>query len=129
MTPMIDVVFLLIIFFLVSSHLARQEAKIPLDLPLAASHLPIDFEAASLTINILPTGNWSVGGTEVTDTRLKELLADQRSRHGANALIRIRTDRQVPYSRLEPILRYAAVSGLANVSIAVTEPKKRPEVY
>ena len=31
MTPMIDVVFLLIIFFLVSSHLARQETQMELD--------------------------------------------------------------------------------------------------
>lgn len=121
---MIDVVFLLIIFFLVSSHLARQEAKIPLDLPLASSHLPIDFEPASLTINILPEGTWSVGGTEIADARLKEILADQRSRHGSGALIRVRTDREAPYARLEPILRYAAVNGLSNVSIAVSEPKK-----
>ncbi|MBT6848587.1 MAG: biopolymer transporter ExbD, partial [Planctomycetaceae bacterium] len=37
MTPMIDVVFLLIIFFLVSSHLARQETQLELDLPEASS--------------------------------------------------------------------------------------------
>ena len=35
MTPMIDVVFLLIIFFLVSSHLQKQEAHAELDLPTA----------------------------------------------------------------------------------------------
>ena len=34
---MIDVVFLLIIFFLVSSHLARQESQLPLPLPDAVS--------------------------------------------------------------------------------------------
>ena len=33
MTPMIDVVFLLIIFFLVSSHLAKQESQMEIDLP------------------------------------------------------------------------------------------------
>ena len=37
MTPLIDVVFLLIIFFLVSSHLARQETQVELDLPTASS--------------------------------------------------------------------------------------------
>jgi biopolymer transport protein ExbD len=37
MTPMIDVVFLLIIFFLVSNHLVRQESSIKIDLPQAAS--------------------------------------------------------------------------------------------
>ena len=37
MTPMIDVTFLLIIFFLVSSHLAQQELQVDLELPAAAS--------------------------------------------------------------------------------------------
>ena len=37
MTPMIDVVFLLIIFFLVSSHLAQQEVQLELDLPGAGT--------------------------------------------------------------------------------------------
>ncbi len=37
MTPMIDVVFLLIIFFLVSTHLAKQEAQLELPLPVAES--------------------------------------------------------------------------------------------
>ena len=45
MTPMIDVVFLLIIFFLVSSHLAQQEVQLDLDLPAKASLL---FEHAEL---------------------------------------------------------------------------------
>ena len=38
MTPMIDIVFLLIIFFIVSSHLARQETQLELALPAASSH-------------------------------------------------------------------------------------------
>ena len=37
MTPMIDVVFLLIIFFLLSSHLAQRENRIDVDLPQATS--------------------------------------------------------------------------------------------
>ena len=55
MTPMIDVVFLLIIFFLVSSHLARQEVQLDLDLPRAASGLrtPQD-EARRIVVNVLP---------------------------------------------------------------------------
>ena len=37
MTPMIDVVFQLIIFFLLSSHLAKQEKEVPLPLPVSSS--------------------------------------------------------------------------------------------
>ena len=56
MTPMIDVVFLLIIFFLVSSHLARQEVQLDLDLPPATSgHAPEEDESVRrVVVNVLP---------------------------------------------------------------------------
>ena len=49
MTPMIDVVFQLIIFFLLSSHLAKQETQLPLPLPEAISgrDLQLDDRARS----------------------------------------------------------------------------------
>jgi biopolymer transport protein ExbD len=120
MTPMIDVVFLLIIFFLVSSHLARQESRIPLDLPTAVSHLPTDFETASLTINVMDDGSWQVAGRTLDLTSLVGALVDHHNASGSGSVVRIRTDRTVPYDRIEPVLREAAKAGLANVSIAVT---------
>ncbi|NLE37816.1 MAG: biopolymer transporter ExbD, partial [Pirellulaceae bacterium] len=56
MTPMIDVVFLLIIFFLVSSHLARQEVQLELDLPAAVSGRQADEKEGvrRVVVNILP---------------------------------------------------------------------------
>ncbi len=122
MTPMIDVVFLLIIFFLVSSHLARQESHVPLLLPTADSHLPPNLEASALTLNILADGTWKLGGTQVDTATLSGALQEYRKRNGANALVRIRTDRAVPYERLEPLLREAAKAGLPNISIAVYQP-------
>ena len=62
MTPMIDVVFLLIIFFLVSSHLARQENHLPLDLPIASTHGPVNPDRAPLTISVNPDSQWLVSG-------------------------------------------------------------------
>ena len=54
MTPMIDVVFLLIIFFLVSSHLAQQETQVTVDLPDASSSdRPEEEDVRRLFINIL----------------------------------------------------------------------------
>ena len=42
LTPMIDMVFLLLIFFLVSSEFAKDDAKeMPVDLPSASSALPM----------------------------------------------------------------------------------------
>ena len=121
MTPMIDVVFLLIIFFLVSSHLAKQENRLPLDLPTAGSFLPADFEAAPLTISVDQNADIRVSARVVQMEDLKGILVDHFSEQGVAAAIRIRTDRSVEYRYVEPILREAARIGITDASIAVRE--------
>lgn len=119
MTPMIDVVFLLIIFFLVSSHLGRREARLPLDLPDAATHADDPPPEAVLTINVTDAGEWWVAGAQVDEQRMGELLAGHRDQHGPDAAVRVRTDRSVPYGRVEPLLRISAEQGLWNAAFAV----------
>jgi biopolymer transport protein ExbD len=120
MTPMIDVVFLLIIFFLVSSHLAKQETQLELDLPAAASGNALDeAQRPRATVNVLEGGTLLLGGTQVTSSELESRLAFERQRAGDDLEVRIRGDRTVPYRFIEPILLAAARAGIWNVSIAV----------
>lgn len=121
MTPMIDVVFLLIIFFLVSSHLARQESQLPLDLPDATTFRDETPLEDLLTINVVSDGRWMVAGSAMTESRLRERLRAHRGAHGEAAPVRIRTDRTVAYSRVEPVLRISASEGLWNAAFAVRE--------
>lgn len=121
MTPMIDVVFLLIIFFLMSSHLARQETRLPLDLPLAATHDPVNPEAAPLTISVDDQARMLVGGNVIDESTLDSVLSDLVQRSGSQAAIRIRADGAIQYRFVEPILRAAARSGIVDAAIAVYE--------
>ena len=121
MTPMIDVVFLLIIFFLVSSHLAKQETRLPLDLPAAGLQLSVTDSATWLTVNIRADGAISVSGSATDLGRLNELIQQHVDQHGPLAAIRIRTDRSVPYEQVEPLLRSAAGAGVAHIAFAVRE--------
>lgn len=125
MTPMIDVVFLLIIFFLVSSHLARQENRLPLELPLASKFDSVDPEKAPLTISVDDQARFRVGGNVVDLDRLKSILADWSETAGSNAAIRIRTDGRVQYQYVEPVLREAALIGVTDAAIAVREDGER----
>jgi biopolymer transport protein ExbD len=125
MTPMIDVVFLLIIFFLVSSHLARQENRLPLDLPLASTFDPADPERAPLTISIDRRAKWLVGGKIVDRAALRRVLDDLRAEMGTDAAIRIRTDGAVQYQYVQPVLREAALAGVTDAAIAVREEPSR----
>lgn len=121
MTPMIDVIFLLIIFFLVSSHLARQENRLPLDLPKASTFAPFDPESAPLTVSVDREAQWLVAGKIVELPDLRAVFADLVARQGTDAAIRIRTDGAVQYRFVEPILREAALSGISDAAIAVRE--------
>ncbi len=119
MTPMIDVVFLLIIFFLVSSHLAKQENSVQLDLPLADASIADETNSSVVVVNILPDGVWQLGAAEVSEVQLASALT-QRSIGSPDGLrLKIRTDKSVPYARIEPILRAAAEAGIGDIVFSV----------
>lgn len=123
-TPLIDVVFLLIIFFLVASHIVRSEAQEPVDLPDAVQVLDDAKPALRLTITVSVDGGLSVGGTPLDlvelERRLNALAANRQA-----AEIRIRGDRQAAYRHVEPILRTCASLEITDVKFAVQKAPGR----
>ena len=120
MTPMIDVVFLLIIFFLVSSHLARREHQLELPLPAATTgEESVDNQTPRITLNVLSDGTLLLSGRPLPSSRLlDELIARNAAMEGGIEL-RIRADREVAYSVVSPILLDAAKAGIWQVHFAV----------
>ena len=124
MTPMIDVVFLLIIFFLVSSHLAKQETQMEMDLPAASSgHTPEENEQPRVIVNVLPNGRMFLGSGEVSEASLDRRMKQAVATEGRDLEIRIRADRRVIYGHVEPILLACAKAGLWNVTFTVVRGK------
>jgi biopolymer transport protein ExbD len=124
MTPMIDVVFLLIIFFLVSSHLAKQEAQMPLPLPVAESgSTPDDLRARRITVNVLRDGGLLLAGRSIRRDELAERLSQVVADRRQDVEVRIRSDRNVAYRHVEPILLACARTGIWNVTFAVYRPE------
>jgi biopolymer transport protein ExbD len=123
MTPMIDVVFLLIVFFLVSSNLVQQETQMEIDLPAAQTgDLSRDEPGRHLIINIPREGEIFVGARPLDHEKLEKLLTFERGRQAESLEIRIRTNRRVPYRAIEPVLIACAESGVWNVSFSVIQP-------
>ena len=121
MTPMIDVVFLLIIFFLVSSHLAQRENRIRVELPSASSGQPESTDTSPrVTLTLQTGGRLWLAGRRFTKEQLLTRL-QQQSTQNANVELRIRCDRRIPYRDVEPVLAQAVAAGIWNVSFAVKE--------
>ena len=120
MTPMIDVVFLLIIFFLVSSHLAKQEVQLDLPLPTAESgDNNIEENTPRLTVNVLSDGSLMLSGRRIAAADLRRRLRAKLIDAGPGLQVRIRSDRTVAYRHVEPIMLACARVGIWDVSFSV----------
>jgi biopolymer transport protein ExbD len=83
-TPMVDVVFLLIIFFMTAARFA-QETRAQLDLPREAGEQQERGEEAGLVINIERDGTIIVGRRKLPLERLDQVVRGQMRRHGQDA--------------------------------------------
>ena len=120
LTPMIDIVFQLIIFFLVASHLAQQENQVTLELPQAETgHDPQPTDSRRLVVNVTRSGELSLAGSGLSLEEFSQRVAFERQRRGDDLEIRIRADRGVPYGVVEPIMTRCARAGVWRVSFAV----------
>jgi biopolymer transport protein ExbD len=97
MTPLIDVVFLLLIFFLVASRLSQEDQQLDIALPSAANAMPMTAEPQEMIINIDQQGKILVDAKETTledfDTLLRVLVLNNPTSHS----VIIRGDRRVPF--------------------------------
>jgi biopolymer transport protein ExbD len=120
MTPMIDVVFLLVIFFLVSSHLVRQETQIELALPVASSGEddPMSNQPR-VTVNVRADGTLLLSGRPVSPAVLTSRLAALRAGEGDQLEVRVRTGRSQPYASVEPVMMACTQAGVWNVTWSV----------
>jgi biopolymer transport protein ExbD len=122
MTPMIDVTFQLIIFFLLSSHLAQQETQAEVELPAAFSgQEAVDEARPRLTVNVQADGSVMLGSTQTTTAEMAGRLRIERDKLGDAMEVRLRADRSVAYAAIEPILLACAEAGIWNVTFAVHE--------
>lgn len=120
MTPMIDVVFLLIIFFLVASHLSDQDTQMQLDLPTAESgSMTLEAVKRRITINVPQSGKILLAGRSIAIDELEEKFKSLKADAGSDLEIRIRGSRSVDYATVDPILNACAKAGIWNVSFAV----------
>ena len=117
-TPLIDVVFLLIIFFLVASHIVRSQAQEPVELPDAVQVHENESAPVQLTITVSRDGALSVGGNPISLDALGERLTELASQNPPPE-IRIRGDRVATYRHVEPILLRCAELGIRDVKFAV----------
>ena len=128
MTPMIDVVFQLIVFFTATSTIAKMEFTQNLELPTAEKGKDRDetSQRRKITANVLPGGEVIVAGRKITPQTFLDLLQAELDQHPPEQLeVQFRADREALYQTVEPLLLACARKGIWQVSFAVKRPERR----
>ena len=118
LTPLIDVVFLLLIFFLVTSVFKKDELALLLKLPQAAQGKGDDKKLKDITIE-LSDSSLAINGKK---TEMEELPSFLKTAE-AKTLVNLRVDGGVRYDRLVKVLDTLREFKLDNISL-ITEKKK-----
>ncbi|MEO6593435.1 MAG: biopolymer transporter ExbD [Planctomycetota bacterium] len=121
LTPMVDVVFLLLVFFLAATTFAREEVELDLRLPEAKTGK----EGAAgphLIVNVFADGRLSVEGREVTMEALRQklLAAGQRNRDQA---VLVRGDHAAQFGVGLQVLDACRLAKLTKVDFAALPAK------
>ncbi len=119
LTPLIDIVFLLLVFFMLTSHFVREEA-LNLDLPVAESGQAVE-ERDQLEIVVTAEGHLLFREHLVEPQALKATL-NAALQESDNKVVRIRGDRAVSLGRAVELLDIARGAGAEGVDI-VTEQR------
>ncbi len=124
LTPLIDVVFILLIFFMVSTTF-QKESEINIELPEASGE-PLEERKDQLEIIIDADGHYFIDEQQVVNTELATLkkaiqkfLGEQR-----DLPVVIRADRTTPYEAVIRAMDATAQLGLVNMSLATSQPEE-----
>lgn len=111
MTPIIDMVFLLLIFFLVATTYQQSERELAIALPEAEAAGPISTMLREIIINIDSAGTIIVGGQTLTLEELRTLVADA-VRVNPDQKVSVRGDKDLAYGTIARVLDVCKAAGV-----------------
>ncbi len=111
MTPMIDMVFLLLIFFLVATTFQQTEREMQIALPIASSSEPISALLQELVINVDVDGKIIVGGRTLEVDALREMIGSAVASNPEQK-VTVRGDRGTAYANIISVLDICKGAGI-----------------
>jgi len=124
MAPLIDCVFLLIIFFLVSTTMKKHEKELDLRLPESAAAIERPRPGDLFVIGIDRAGHYYIGsqpvGLQMLHDKLKEVAHENKHRR-----VRIAGDLATPFQHIVHVLDLCQFEGLQNVGIHTRDERDK----
>ena len=118
LTPMIDVVFLLIIFFMVGTQFTKQEQQIDIQLPGAGSLQTMVAPPDRREIAVDPQGAITLDGQPLSLDRLTQRLTSMRAQYPDLRVV-VRADGKAEHQHVAAVYGAVNRAGISDMSIAV----------
>ncbi|KRW62154.1 ExbD/TolR family protein [Pseudomonas sp. TTU2014-080ASC] len=128
LASLIDVVFILLLFFVVTTTFTR-ETQLKVDLPEAASGTPPEqTELKQVEILIAADGSFSVNGQQLMESNLDNLMAAlQKESSGDNSLpLIISADAQTHHQAVVTAMDAAGKLGFSHLRLTTVEAQAKP---
>jgi biopolymer transport protein ExbD len=122
MAPMIDIVFLLLIFFLVTWQFSRSEQDSRVKVPTSTQGKEENRAISEINVNIRQNGEVVINGQVLTDSQLLGKLRAIVEVH-ENQPVRLRGDGNITYQTLMGVIDICQKAGIWNISFATRKPE------
>ena len=123
LTSMLDVIFLLLCFFVTASVFSQWESEISISLPAASSSETPSRLPGEVILNVARDGSVTVNAKKLTLNDLGERLRKVADFYPGQPVV-IRADRETSYDSLVKVLDTCRVAGVWNFSLATVEEKE-----
>jgi biopolymer transport protein ExbD len=121
LTPLIDVVFLLLIFFLVTSEFEEEERRLDIVLPEATSAVPMTGKPREIVVDIDSAGKIYLGGKETDLVNLESLLRTAVAENPTNQTAVIRADKSSTFQPVVSVMDVCNRTGISDYSVTTQE--------
>lgn len=127
LAPLIDVVFILLLFFVVTTTFTR-ETQLKVDLPEAVSGNPPQAEERTLEILIGADSSFALNGRQLARHDLNSLMAalQQESQGDASLPLVISADGKAPHQAVIIAMDAAGKLGFSRLRITTVEAQAQP---
>jgi len=123
LTPMIDIVFQLIIFFMVGARFSEMENKIDLQVPKVTTNSTLPQSPEKFVVNIHRDGNITLNRAAVSLEQLTAQLLVAR-RNGAAVTVTVRGDGEVDLQIVATVLSAVRDAEVEDIALSVRVAKK-----
>lgn len=119
---MIDILLLLLCFFIISWQFSKSETELNVSVPTAQEGAEPERVRGEIIINVLADGGIKVEGLAVDRQQLFDKLSAIAKQY-QNQPVRIRGDGNVAYQRIVEIIDTCQKAGIWNISFATQRPE------